>query len=383
MLVRPVADIASFPAPGWTTAPLFSKVNSVTADDTTFITALAPGAQDPQVALQIGDLEIPYGASGRIKVRMRLAWNEALTEAAVVRIGLARAADLGVTDPTLLFARSVVGFSSIEFKEIELAFDYEDWSGDSSAFGVYLEMTPDAADATAVGLCSWIEVESCVPALYCDRCFLGNQTPRDIIRTARDYSPEFEERKHPDAVLLRTLSSYEASITAKVAKVNPSLLATELVVTLPLTTFSAGVLLPQMTYVLPGIEAITAAGTVRPVELVNLTMRSERQISDRVLYLRGKYLFLGGAEEEWSGYSQLKIQAVLTPREVTGLDDPLVMPDSAHDAYVGELVRMMGIRSRFSDLVEIGKGMQEEVIETIVQQRGAETFITRDTFPEE
>ena len=104
-LARPVGDIATFPAPGWTTAPLWSKVNTVLPDDLIFLTGLAPGAQDPQVALSLGDLEIPFGASGRIIVRVRMRWNETLTVAPdTVRIGIGEAANLGVTDPTLLSA---------------------------------------------------------------------------------------------------------------------------------------------------------------------------------------------------------------------------------------------------------------------------------------
>ncbi|MCK5653340.1 MAG: hypothetical protein KAJ42_18275, partial [Gemmatimonadetes bacterium] len=148
-LVRPTSDIASFPGAGWQVAPLFSNVNSTEPDDTTFITAPVLDTEDPQVALGLADLEIPYGAQGRIEVRVRLRWSAALTAApAAVRIGLADAADLGVDNPTLLFEQSLIGaeiFDSgpatlLEFREFEVVFDYGDFSGDAAAFGIYVEM---------------------------------------------------------------------------------------------------------------------------------------------------------------------------------------------------------------------------------------------------
>ena len=202
-VVRPTSDIASFPGAGWTTAPLFSKVNSTEPDDTTFITAPVLDTEDPQVALGLADLEIPFGSSGRIEVSVRMRWSAALTLApAAVRIGLADAADLGVDDPTLLFERSLSGtdifdFSGdtlLEFQEFEVAFDYEDFSGDAAAFGIYVEMTPDAADTTQQGQLAFIEVLSCLPAVLVNQCSLGSLTPEDVIEEARDHHVTFNPR---------------------------------------------------------------------------------------------------------------------------------------------------------------------------------------------
>ncbi len=387
-LVRPTADLSSFPAPGWTTAPLFSKVNSVDPDDTTFLTALAPGAQDPQVALQIADLEIPFGSSGRIEVRVRMRWNQALTALPdTVRIGLADATDLGVTDPTLLFERSllgtsIVGLTATEFETFEVAFDYEDFAGLASAMGVYVEMTPNSADAAAVGHISWIEVLSCVPAVLIDQCSLGSLTAGEVINNARDHHTSFDTRKHPNATLLRLLSSYQRDITAKIAQVNGALCASDVLATLPLADFSAGVTLPSYVYVMPNVSLRTLGGTIEPIDLVNATFRSEFEMESKFAYLRGNKLFLGRIAENYTSYDQLQLQLVMTPPNLVALTDPLVLPDYGVDAYVGHLVMKMALRDGLEgSLLNQAGTLEIAFLNAVAQQKGAEASHTLDAWP--
>ena len=385
MLVRPVADIASFPAPGWTTAPLWDVVNSEEPDDTTFITALAPGAQDPQVALQIGDLEIPYGATGQVTLRIRMRWSAALTAApATVRVGLSPASLLGVTDPVLAFERSLVGFSGTDFDTMEITFQFEDWAGDASAYGVYLEMTPDAADVTQFGEVSWLEVESNLAAVVVGTSKLGTTTAQQVITEARDHHPSFEKRAQPNGTLLRLLSSYQREITAKIARVNPALVSSPVTCTLPLADFDDGITLPSHSYLLPGVEARLASDTdvVETVELVNVTLRKEgSQMFGRYVYLQGNKLFLSGRAENWGSYASLTLQMVLVPKELTRLDDVLVLPDWGMDAYVGSLVTKMAVRSGLDGtLLSQARDMEQQFLDTVAQQKGAETSHTRDVF---
>lgn len=383
-LVRPVGDIASFPAPGWTAAPLFEKVDAAEPDDSTFITGLAPGAQDPQVALQLGDLEIPYGASGQIIVRVRMRWSAALTAApATVRIGLGNVAALGVTDPVLLFERNVAAFSSTEFETIEFVFPYTDWVGISDLFGVYVEMTPDAADVTQFGQISWIEVEACVPEVVIGQCPLGSVTAQDVITEARDWHPSFDQRKHPNGTLLRLLSSYQREITSKIARVNPALIATPVTYTLPLTDFDQGMKLPSRSYIMPAVEVRYAQNpdVAVTVELVNLTRRIDRDMLPNVVYIRGDRLFLSGRAENWTPYGSLTVNMVLTPRDLTGLTDVLTLPDWGMDTYVSALVRRMAMRDGLLDLVGDAADAEQQFLDTVAQQRAAETSYTRDVFP--
>lgn len=382
-LVRPTADIASFPAPGWGVAPLFSKVNSVERDDATFITGLQPGAEDPQVSFALGDLEIPFGSSGRIEVRVAMRWDLALTaDPATVRIGLANAAALGVDNPTLLFERSIVGFSSTEFETIDIAFDYEDFSGDAAAFGLYIEMTPDAADSTQLPQISWIEVLSCVPAVLVEVCSLGSLTAGDIITDARDHHTSFEPRANPNRVLLRLLSSYQKVILAKIAQVNPALCASNLFITLPLENFAAGVLLPSFTYLLPNPTLLVRNGEIRePIDLVNATFQSDVEQPRKFAFLQGQRLFLGRRAENYDGFSQLRLQLVLTPRNLVTLDDPLALPDYGEDAYVGHLVMKMAMRATPPLTAFAGNGAEVDFLASVGQQKGAEASSTRDVFP--
>lgn len=381
-LVRPTSDIASFPSPGWGVAPLFSKVNSVERDDSTFITGLQPGAEDPQVSFGIGDLEIPFGSSGRIEVRIAMRWDLALTAAATVRIGLADAAELGVDKPALLFERVIVGFSSTAFQTIDIAFDYEDFSGDAAAFGIYIEMTPDGADVTQLPEISWIEVLSCVPAVFVEACSLGSLTAGGIITEARDHHPTFDDRKHPDRTLFRLLSSYQRSIVAKVARVNPALCASNLFITLPLADFTEGVTLPSFIYVLPHPTLLSENNLIRePIDLINATLQSDVEQPRKFVYLQGNQLFLGRRAENYAAYTQLRLQLVLTPPDLLTLDDPLVLPDYAEDTYAGHLVSKMAMRETPPITTLAGNASEVEFLTTVAQQKGAEVSHTRDVFP--
>lgn len=390
MLVRPTADIATFPAPGWTTAPLFSKVNSDEPDDSTFITGLAPGAEDPQFALALADLEIPYGATGSIKVRLRLAWSAAPTVSPdALRIGLAPVAALGGSDPALTFERNIVGFVSTEFVEVEVVFNYSDWSGDSSVFGIYLEMTPNSADAI-VGNCSWVEVEACTPAQILTRCQLGSLTARELMVEARDWSPAFEKRGHPDAILMRAISSFEKEASNYIAQIRPSMLASTFTVTLPLgdgspADFEEGITLPAYTYMLPGATLLNlnTDNAGQEIELVNLGVRHRPgdYSSDRLLFLQGKKLFLSGVAATWIGFESLVFRLVLTPAEINDQDQRLLLPNFTHDAYVGAMVKIMAARSKDAASMVIAGEMVQGVWDAIAQQGAAETFVTVDVFP--
>jgi hypothetical protein len=389
-LVRPTSDIASFPAPGWTTSPLFSDVDDVARDDLTFIVAPVPGAEDPQVALGLGDLEIPYGSSGRIEIRVTMRWSEVLTVVPdTVRVGLADAADLTGDDPTLLFERSLVGtaisdLDTTEFVTFDIVFDYEDFAGTADAFGIYIEMTPNSADATAVGHISWIEVLSCVPAVFIETCSLGSITAGQVIQEARDVHPLFDPRMHPNGTMLRLLSSYQRAIFAKIAQSNPALCASNLYVSLPLADFAAGVKLPSFTYMLPSPTLITENGQIRePIDLVNATFQSDFEQPRKFAYLQGGSLFLGRRAENYNSYNQLRLQMVLTPRDLVGLNDPLMLPDFGMDTYVGHLVTKMAMRMTppLTGVAVVGEADERNFLAAVAQQKGAEVSMTRDVFP--
>ena len=390
-LVRPTADIASFPSP-WTTAPLFEKVNSVERHDSTFIIGREPGAQDPQVSFALGDLEIPFGSSGRIEVTVTMRWSRELDVVPLTaRIGLGNAVDLALDNPPLLFERSLLGTeifnfgpdTLLEFQEFQVVFDYEDFSGNADAFGIYIEMTYDDTGQDSIfPEISWIEVLSCVPAVLVETCSLGSLTAGDIITDARDHHTSFEPRANPNRVLLRMLSSYQKVILAKIAQVNPALCASNLFITLPLADFAAGVILPSFTYLLPNPTLITTNNEVRePIDLVNATFQSDFEQPRKFAYLQGQRLFLGRRAENYDAYDQLRLQLVLTPRDLVTLDDPLSLPDYGEDAYVGHLVMKMAMRATPPLTAFAGNGAEVDFLASVGQQKGAEVSQTRDVFP--
>jgi hypothetical protein len=391
--VRPISDIASFPAAEWQVAPLFSKVNDVQPDDSVFITAPVVNSEDPQVALGLADLEIPYGAQGRIEVRVRMRWSADLTVAPLrVRIGLADVADLGVDQPTLLFERSLSGseifdFSTdtlLEFQEFEVIFDYDDFAGDAAAFGVYVEMTPDPADTTQQGQVSWVEVMSCIPAVITNACNLGGLTAGAVISEARDHHPAFNPRQHPNGTLLRLLSSYQRKITSEIARVNAPLCASQIIISLPLADFDAGVKLPANTYVLPGVLLRTAGMTdlKEPIDLVDATLRGELDMAHKFAYLRGNNLFLGRRASNYANFDQLIVELVLVPRRLERLTDVLLLPDWGEDTYVAEMVKKLSTRSEMAGNVLLDADqMQRDFLATVAQQKAAQASGTLDVWP--
>ena len=392
-LVRPTSDIASFPGAGWTTAPLFSKVNSTEPDDTTFITAPVLDTEDPQVALGLGDLGIPFGARGRIEVRVRLRWSAALTAApAAVRIGLADVADLGVDNPTLLFEQGLQGseiFGSgadtqLEFQDLEVVFNYGDSSGDAAAFGVYVEMTPDAADTTQQGQVAEIEVMACIPAVITNLCSLGGLTAGAVITEARDAHPAFNKRQHPNGTLLRILSTYQRTITSKIARVNASLCASQAIIALPFEDFDAGVKLPANVYVSPGVllRNTTIPDLKEPIDLVDMTLRADLDMPHKFAYLKGNNIFLGRRASNFENFDQLILELVLVPRTLEGLTDVLLLPDWGEAAYVGHLINRMAIRQELGGNVLLdAEQMETDFLTTVAQQKAAQASGTLDVWP--
>ena len=393
-LVRPTADIASFPAPGWTTAPLFEKVNSVERDDTTFIIGREPGAQDPQVSFALGDLEIPYGSSGRIEVRVAMRWSRELDVTPfTARIGLGNAVDLALDNPPLLFEQSLIGteiFRSgpntlLEFREFEVVFDYEDFSGNAAAFGIYIEMTYDDTGQDSIfPEISWIEVLACVPAVVTNFCSLGDLTAGAVITEARDAHPAFNKRQHPNGTLLRILSSYQRTITSKIARVNPGLCASQLLISLPFEDFGAGVKLPANTYVLPGLLLRTTIniGLKEPIDLVDATLRGELDMAHKFAYLRGNNIFLGRRASNYANFDQLILDLVLVPKTLERLTDVLLLPDWGEETYIGALVNKMAIRQELGGNVLLdAEKMEVEFLTTVAQQKAAQASGTLDVWP--
>jgi hypothetical protein len=231
---------------------------------------------------------------------------------------------------------------------------------------------------------SWIEVHSCVPAVIVDQCSLGGLTVGDVITRARDHHPSFEDRAHPNGPLLRMLSNYQRDITAKIARVNPGLCASEIVIPLPLADFNAGVKLPSYTYLLPAFElrARNQNDLKEPIDLVDLSLRAVAEMPRKFVYLKGNNLFLGRRAGNYDAFDQLHLQAVLTPRNLVGLNDVLILPDWGVDTYAGHLALRMAIRGGIEGLTAAFAANTElEFLTTVAQQKAATVGQTLDVFP--
>ncbi len=163
----------------------------------------------------------------------------------------------------------------------------------------------------------------------------------DIINSARDEHPSFDERRHPDRVLVRMLSRYQRELVAKALHRNAAVLLQRTSVTLPLANFDAGITLPANKFV-SGADAILATDTTvrTPIELLDWGRHSDPApfpsgwIENGVLYLQGQ-------ARDWERYGSIVVFYIPEPAELTSPNSTFVLPDSAAPALVANTAAFM------------------------------------------
>jgi hypothetical protein len=169
---------------------------------------------------------------------------------------------------------------------------------------------------------------------------------KDLITAARDAHPTFDDRRHPDPVLLRALSRYQRQLVPRVAQYDGALLTSVLEQTLPLPDFAAGIALPDYIYA-AGLEAESpASDPALPLQRVALDLVAWQANTRyyRAGYIRNNTLYLTGSPGDWTPFT--KIRFIYVP-EVDPLANPsaqLVLPNAAEPCLVAYLCAFMAQR---------------------------------------
>lgn len=164
-----------------------------------------------------------------------------------------------------------------------------------------------------------------------------------LIRQARDTHPTFDERAHPDPVLVRALSLFASELAGEAQRVQRNLVSVAHTVALPLADFAAGATLPAFDYP-HGLSGFTAAGDEVPINLVSWELRKS-PVPWPAATIHGGSLHLLGGEGDWKWATRLVFHYWPAPTELTSMSGIITLPDSAAPALVAHLRVVMARRN--------------------------------------
>ena len=171
----------------------------------------------------------------------------------------------------------------------------------------------------------------------------GTLVAADLIRAGRDQHPTFDDRRHPDPVLLRALSRYQRELLARIIALDPSEAVTHLDTALPLADFHAGIAVPVYKY--PFGAEVTESGAEHstPVDIVPWRSQADHIFA---VYLVNNVLYLCGEDYNWTGYSNLRFLYVPEPAAlILAMTTVLTyLPNAAEPALVAFLAFQMAKR---------------------------------------
>lgn len=169
---------------------------------------------------------------------------------------------------------------------------------------------------------------------------------KDLIQSARDEFASFDDRRHPDTVLVRALSRYQRRLVPRIIQLNRTVMTQELVQTLPLANFDAGITLLDYKYP-AGVEVETVPEesglSVRKfqVELVAWEARFRFHLG---AYIRNNVLYLTGSSRDWLGFTKVRFYYMPEVEKLTGTTSVLVVPNAAEPCLVAFLASVMAQR---------------------------------------
>lgn len=171
----------------------------------------------------------------------------------------------------------------------------------------------------------------------------GTLVVGDVIRSARDASPTFDVRQHPDPVLLRALSRYQRELLARIIRLDPSRGVVSLDTALPLADFDAGIAVAAYKYPLGAEATTTGETTAHPV---NIVAYRDRMNYRHAVYLLNGRLYLTGDAEDWVPFASVRFSYVPEPSALAMAMTTVLtlLPDAAEPCLVAYLASLMATR---------------------------------------
>jgi hypothetical protein len=212
----------------------------------------------------------------------------------------------------------------------------------------------------------------------------------DLIQSARDEHPLFDDRRHPKLILLRALSRYQRRLVPLINRVNTKFLTEELETALPLADFAAGITLPDYSFPV-GVEVqSTSSETV--IATVDLVAREARLRYGRAAYVWNNKLYLTGVANDWVGFSYVRFYYVAEVDPLTtytGAGGTLVLPNAAEPCLVAYLSHFMAKRTQKTESAEAPdkrvfrdawKEAEQDFLDELQMHTQAEVSVVREVF---
>jgi hypothetical protein len=214
----------------------------------------------------------------------------------------------------------------------------------------------------------------------------------DVIDSARDRHAEFDPRRQPDKMLLRTLSDYVAHLSGRITAIDPDALRIEESYELPLADFDAGIALPANRYIAEIVakDPDTAARPRSyPVALIGAEQRFARNGPLAAAWQIGDRLYLRGPAETWRFMGSIAVAYVAQPVALATLEDVLALPDSAKLACTEYLALFMARRAgakanppiAIETFASAASGAESALIEDVKNRLTGRVFFTEDVWP--
>lgn len=169
----------------------------------------------------------------------------------------------------------------------------------------------------------------------------------DLIKAARDAHPTFNDRRHPDAVLLRALSRYQRELLGRLIRLDQTQAVVQLDTDLPLPDFDKGI--PVYAYKYPMGAAVFQPNSDKSHD-VEIVAFQDRHRYRGAVFLLDNILYLTGRSRDWEPFSLIRFYYVPEPDALPALMTTTLvyLPDSAENTLVTYLAMKMAQRGGHS-----------------------------------
>ncbi len=176
----------------------------------------------------------------------------------------------------------------------------------------------------------------------------GTLVAGDLIKSARDEHPTFDDRRHPDPVLLRELSRYQRELLAKIVAMDPTLAVEYVDTPLPLAVFENGIAIPAYKYPFGAQVTHVRDGRTHPVEIVSWESNT---LYRHAVYLLNGILFLCGKAHDWEHFTNIRFLYVPEIAALAMQTTAVLtyLPNAAESTLVSYLAMKMAQRGGAAD----------------------------------
>jgi len=211
-------------------------------------------------------------------------------------------------------------------------------------------------------------------------------TASEVIADARLRHALFDDKVLPTPVALGLLDGYVRRLRSDVMNRMPEVLATQTQVSLPLSDFELGAVMPPYYTVLDVTAFLSVMGIERgeQVAIIPMQQRFDSGLWPACYFVRDG-MYLKGEPSEWQGYTALLVTYVPSDSRLASPGALVDLPDACYAACVENLAFLFG--SRLSDrivppvlqsMADSAVTSQENAIRNLTAMRKQEKWSVRE-----